>query len=64
MYRVEASRPGAELSLAIALLRAWIASASESEISESREWLTKICPICILMIEEALKVSDTERQCI
>ena len=63
MYRLEASRPGAELSLAIVLLRAWITTASETEISELREWLAKICPICLLMIEAAEKVSDTERQC-
>lgn len=64
MYRLEASRPGAELALAIALLRAWVASNTGTEMPQSREWLMKICPICILMIEEALKVSETERQCI
>jgi hypothetical protein len=63
MYRLEASRPGAEVALAIALLRAWIASGSEADMPQSREWLMKICPICILMIEETLNVSDTERRC-
>ena len=64
MYRLEASRPGAELALAIALLRAWVASDTDTEMPHSREWLMKICPIRILMIEKALKVSDSERQCI
>ena len=64
MYRLEASRPGAEAALAIALLRAWIASGAEGEMPQSREWLMKICPICIQMIEEAMKVNDTDKRCI
>jgi hypothetical protein len=64
MYRLEASRPGAEVALAIALLRAWIASGSEAEMSKSREWLMKICPICVQMIEDTLKVDDTDKQCL
>jgi len=64
MYRLEASRPGAELALAIALLRAWNASDSEAEPPQSREWLKKICPICLPMIEAMQKVSAAERQCI
>ncbi len=61
MYRLEASRPGADLALAIALLRAWIASDSEAEIPQSREWLKNICPICLPMIEAMQKVSEAER---
>ena len=64
MYRLEASRPGAELALAIALLRAWIASDSEAEPPQSRAWLKKICPICLPMIEATQKVIEAERQCI
>jgi cell division FtsZ-interacting protein ZapD len=64
MFRLEADRPGAGLDLSIALLRAWIASDSEDGTSESREWLKKICPICLLMIEAAQQVSGTGRQCI
>ncbi len=64
MYRLEASRPGAELSLAVALLRAWIASDSVAEMRQSREWLKKICPICLDMIEASQIASDTEGQCI
>jgi len=63
MYRLEASRPGAEVALAIALLRAWIASDSEAQMPQSHEWLLKICPICIQMIEETLNVSDTDKRC-
>ena len=63
MYRLEASRPGAELALAIALLRAWIASCAEGEMPQSHEWLMKICPICIEMIEDAMNVSDTDKRC-
>jgi len=59
MFRLEASRPGSELDLAIVLLRAWIALGSEPEMSESREWLKKICPICLLMIEARQPASDT-----
>jgi hypothetical protein len=62
MYRLEASRPGADLSLAIALLRAWIASDSEAEIPQEREWLTKISPICLLMIEASQNVSNDDKQ--
>jgi hypothetical protein len=63
MYRLEASRPGAELALAIALLRAWITSDTEADTPKSREWLMKICPICLPMIEAAQKVHEVEKQC-
>jgi hypothetical protein len=63
MYRLEASRPGAELALAIALLRAWITSDTEAEMPNSRDWLMKICPICLPMIEAAQKAREVEKQC-
>jgi hypothetical protein len=63
MYRLEAGSPGADLSLAIALLRAWIASNSGAEIPQEREWLAKISPICLTMVESAQKVSDDEQRC-
>jgi hypothetical protein len=53
MFRLESNRPGAELELALALLRAWLAADSESENAEERQWLRKICPICMVMIEAA-----------
>ncbi len=53
MFRLEASRPGADISLAVALLRAWVAAASGREMISVRSWLKKISPICILMIDSA-----------
>jgi hypothetical protein len=54
MFRLEESRPGAEMGLALALLRAWLASDSKPESGEQRDWLKKVSPICIQMIETAL----------
>jgi hypothetical protein len=48
MFRLEASRPGADLDLAVALVRAWLAADSGLAM---REWLKKICPICLSLIE-------------
>ncbi len=64
MFRLEAHRPGAEMGLAVALLRAWIASGSASRTGKEREWLEKICPICLEMIESALQAAGTGRQCL
>ena len=51
MFRLEAHIPGADLELSIALLRGWIAPCPESEHTQLQEWLKKISPICIQMIE-------------
>jgi hypothetical protein len=64
MFRLEAGRPGAELELAIALLRGWLAADCEPEVSKSREWLKKICPICLLMIEARQQASNSDQSCI
>ncbi len=53
MFRLEASRPGAEMELALALLRAWQDADAKPEDIEERQWLRKICPICLEMIEAA-----------
>jgi len=53
MYRLEAGKPGADLDLAIALLRGWLAPNPQTERAQLREWLEKVCPICLLMIEAA-----------
>jgi hypothetical protein len=53
MFRLEASYPGAEMGLALALLRAWVDADCRSEVSE-QEWLAKISPICLVMIETSL----------
>lgn len=55
MFRLEESRPGAEISLALDLLRAWLAADRASESGEEREWLKKISPICLEMIEKSLQ---------
>ncbi len=54
MMRLEEGRPGAEMGLAIALVRAWQATGAQPEGSEDRDWLQKISPICLQMIETAL----------
>lgn len=57
MFRLEACRPGAEVKLAIALLRAWLESSTGAKMRGSRQWLNKISPICIVMIEAAQQAS-------
>jgi hypothetical protein len=64
MFRLEAHRPGAETDLSIALLRAWIALGPASKSSEERQWLQKISPICLVMIEAALQTRESSRECI
>ncbi len=64
MFRLEAHRPGAEMDLSIALLRAWIVLSSASRSSKEWQWLQKICPICMVMIEAALQAEKTSRQSI
>jgi hypothetical protein len=64
MFRLEAKRPGSEMDLAIALLRAWTAAESEPTCVEERNWLKQICPICLLMIETTRQSKETGRQCI
>jgi len=51
MFLLEEGRPGSELGLALALLRAWSAADIPLESSEEWAWLTKICPVCLEMIE-------------
>jgi hypothetical protein len=52
------------LELTIALLRAWLASESGHDVSKSREWLKKICPICLLMIEARQQTNNFDQPCI
>lgn len=63
MFRLEAHRPGAGMDLSIALLHAWIESGSASGSSTERQWLEKICPICLAMIEAERIEAKTSRQC-
>ena len=54
MFLVESGRPQAELHLATAMLKAWSALELLPADDERREWLRKICPICVRMIEPML----------
>ncbi len=63
MFRLEGGRSGAELGLALALLRAWIATDSKPEGGGNREWLRKVSPICLQMIEAALKRNAATLPC-
>ena len=51
MLRLEAMRPSADLLLAVALLHAWEALELQPMDSEPRQWLRRICPLCVRMIE-------------
>ena len=64
MFRLEAHRPGAEMDLAVALLRAWLASELEPDVGVDKPWLRKICPICLAMIEAGVHPGDTGQHCI
>jgi len=54
MLLLEVNRPGAEMGLALALLRAFVHSRSLSEQEEFKEWLTTISHVGLRMIEVAL----------
>ena len=58
MFRVEADRRGADLDLAMALLRGWLTLSSEPELSKLPEWQMKISPLCLRMIEMRRQTSD------
>ncbi|HVC91681.1 MAG TPA: hypothetical protein VND66_13785 [Acidobacteriaceae bacterium] len=53
MFRLEARRPGAEMDLAIALVRTCVALYSARVSGKERQWLERIGPICISMFEAA-----------
>jgi len=61
MFRLEEGRPGAEMGLAMALLRAWMAAGSLPVVEEERDWLKKISQICVAMIEGALQRGGSAR---
>ena len=64
MFLLEESRLGAEMGLALALLRAWLAVDSKPANDEEREWLKKVPPICLEMIEAALQPGNSVRPCV
>jgi len=55
MLLIEANRPGAEMGLALALLRAIVQSESSSQEREFRNWLKMVCPVGLRMIEITLR---------
>jgi hypothetical protein len=63
MFRLEERRPGTEMALALALLRAWLASDTKPECGEERDWLMKVSPICLQMIETALDTGVATTPC-
>lgn len=63
MFRLEEGRAGSETSLAVALLRAWLAAGSQPTAAEERDWLKKISPICIEMIEAAMHAGGPAGAC-
>lgn len=55
MFRLEDERPGSEMALALALLRAWQSAGADAA---NLAWLRQICPICISMIEDAVRAQN------
>ncbi len=64
MYLLESRRPGSEMALALALLRAWNDADSLPQDDEIRVWLRKICPLCVKMIEDSLERGCARRRVI
>jgi hypothetical protein len=64
MFRLEESRPGSEIGLAVALLHAWLDSDSKPDGSKDRDWLKKISPICLKMIEASLQTGKSGLPCV
>lgn len=62
MFRLEARQPGSERDLAIALLRVVAASDAKAKSRIERQWLRKICPICLAMIDDTLQTADPSRR--
>lgn len=54
MLLLEANRPGAEMGLALALLRAVVQSDSFSDHQDFGGWLKAVCPLGLHMIEVSL----------
>ena len=54
MLLLESNRPGSEMGLALALLRAIVQSESLVHHEEFREWLKTVCPVGLDMIEASL----------
>jgi hypothetical protein len=53
MFRLEEGRAGADRELAIAVLCAWMNLDMGPKAASDRQWLRRICPICIGLLEQA-----------
>jgi len=62
MFRLEANRRGADVDLATALLRGWLDSYSKPEAATLLEWLKKVSPLCLRMIEVKQHQSDVGQE--
>jgi len=51
MLRLEAERPAARVLLAVALLNAWTILEEQPPDCEPRQWLRKLNPVCLRMIQ-------------
>lgn len=60
MFRLEAKRPGADVDLAMALVRGWLDAETGRGRTAMREWLRKICPICLSLIEASQQTRDAD----
>jgi hypothetical protein len=54
MLLLEVNRPGSEMGLALALLRALVQFDSFSDRQDFAGWLRTVCPLGLHMIETAL----------
>ena len=59
MLLLEVNRPGAEMGLALALLRAVVQSGPLNDQKEFGEWLRTVCPLGLHMIETSLGEGST-----
>ena len=58
MFLLESNRPGSEMGLALALLRAIVQSEAFRNQEEFQKWLRTICPIGLHLIEASLEESS------
>ena len=54
MLRLEAEQPGAEMGLALALLRAFVHAQTHAGDQEFQQWLGTVCTLSMKMIENSL----------
>jgi hypothetical protein len=54
MLLLEVNRPGAEMGLALALLRAVVQSGTFSDQEDFGGWVRTVCPVGLHMIEVSL----------